>query len=196
MPIDYLDYLPDQFRASGVHLFLDAFQDKCVPILGSDGKAQTVLETGLNPAQCIVAISDGRLVGLLAIQTSQGSLLNPPLQALIKAYGVWGGIVRMGGLALLHHTTAPDEFYVDGVAVVDDMRGQGIGSGLFTRLEKRAQQEGIRKLSLDVIDTNPRAKTLYTKLGFVAIKQRTPAPLNWFIELPFNSATLMVKTIG
>ena len=195
MQINYLHHLPDEHKSSAVRLYLNALKDKLVPILGNDGRAQNVLETNLDTAQCIAAIRDQGIVGILAIQCSKGSFLNPTLITLVKSYGILGGLFRMGGLALLHHPTPADELYVDGVAVLDGLRGEGIGSGLFALLEKIAIKKGIRKISLEVIDTNPRARALYERLGFTETKRRALWPFSLVFKFPFESAIQMVKTI-
>jgi ribosomal protein S18 acetylase RimI-like enzyme len=196
MEIDYLDHLPDEFKASAVRLFLTALKDKLVPILGNDGRAQEVLEKNLDTTCCIAAIFDQKLVGILAIQNSKSSFLNPTLKTLIKAYGILGGVFRICGLALLHHSTAPHEFYVDGVAVVDEMRCKGVGSRLFDVLERIALEKGIERITLAVTDTNPRAEALYKRFGFVRTEQITFWPLNWIFTFPFKSVTMMAKTMN
>ena len=196
MQIEYMDYLPDEFKASAMQLYFNSLKEKLRPILGDDNRAKEVLESGLTTNQCLVAICDKKLVGILGIQTDKGGFINATLGKMIKEYGLLYGILRMCGLAFLHHKTASDELYVDGVAVEDDMRGKGIGSQLFDLLERIASKKEIRTISLEIIDTNPRAKALYKRLGFVAIKQRTVWPCNLFFRFPFRSATLMVKVMG
>ena len=196
MQIEYLDHLPDKFRASAVRLFLNALKDKLVPILGDDARAQGVLEESLDTMHCIAAICDQRLVGILAIKDNRGSLMNPTLKMLIKAYGIPGGIFRICGLALLHYPAIRDEFYVDGIAVVEEMRSKGIGSGLFERLERVALEKGIRTISLGVVDTNARAEALYRRLGFVETRRVTIWPLSRVFGLRFRSATIMAKKVG
>ena len=195
MKIDCLKYLPDEFRTSAVQLFLGALRDKLVPILGTDGRAQTVLEMNLDTTQCLTAIHDGKFAGILAIKSSQGSFLNPTLIDLIRTYGLLGGIVRMSGLAMLDYSTAPDEFYVDGVAVVDKMRGEGIGSQLFDMLERVALERKIRKISLEIIDTNHGARALYKRLGFIETGCRSLWPFNLIFKFPFKSSIQMVKIL-
>ena len=195
MPITYLDHLPHELSAAAVYLFLDALGEKLVPVLGDDARAQAVLENSLDPTRGIAAVCEGELVGLLAIKDREGGFIAPTLRAMTQTYGLLGGLYRMVGLAFLHHAVAPDEFYVDGVAVVGAMRGRGVGSQLFARFEKRALENGVRTLSLTVIDTNPRAEALYERLGFVRVKQERLWPLNRIFGLPFASGTLMVKKI-
>ncbi len=108
----------------------------------------------------------------------------------------WGRLLRKAGLALLDHATAADEWYVFCIAVSEKVRGQGIGSHLFTRLEEQALQRGATKLSLQVINTNPRAEALYKRLGFVS-RKRTPLwPFNRLLGWSFESALLMIKELG
>lgn len=196
MKIDYLNYLPKEFRDSAIQLYFNSLKEKLEPILGSNGRAQEVLASSITTDKCLVAVCDEKLVGIMGIQTNKGGFVNPSLKTMIRIYGILGGILRMIGLVILHHSTGADEFHIDGVAVTHEMRGEGIGSRLFDLLERTASKKRIRTISLEVIDTNPRAKALYEQLGFVEIKTQAIRPLNLFIKFPFRSATLMVKTIG
>ena len=196
MQVDYLDYLPDDLKVSAIRLYFNALKEKLEPILGSDGRAQEALASNIATDKCIVAICNGKLVGIMGIQTNKRGFVNPNLKTMVRIYGNFGGILRTGGLAILHHTTGTDELYVDGVAVASEMRGKGIGSHLFELLEQAVLKKRIKTISLEVIDTNPRAKALYERLGFVAVKTQTLWPLNLFVRFPFRSATLMVKTMG
>jgi ribosomal protein S18 acetylase RimI-like enzyme len=196
MQVDYKDYLPYEFRASAIQLYFTALKEKLEPILGSDGRAIKALENNIATGKCLVAIFDEKLVGIMGIQTNKGGFLNPRFKTMVNIYGILGGIIRMGGLMILHHTTRTDELYIDGVAVAHEMRGKGIGSSLFDLLERSASEKRIRMISLEVIDTNPRAKALYEHLGFEVMKVQTLWPLSLFIKFPFRSSTLMIKKIG
>jgi hypothetical protein len=113
MQVDYLEYLPDDFKVSAIRLYFKALKEKLEPILGSDGRAQEALASNIATDQCIVAICSGKLVGIMGIQTNKRGLLNPSLKTMIRIYGNFGGILRMGGLAILQHTIGTDELYVD-----------------------------------------------------------------------------------
>lgn len=195
MQVNYLDHLPDDFKASAVRLYFNALKEKLEPILGSDERPYEALANNIAPDSCMTAIRGGRLVGIVGIQTGKRGFVDPNLKSMVRIYGGFGGLLRMAGLAVLHHTVGSDELYVDGVAVASDMRGNGIGSRLFEMLEQAVPEKGIKKISLEVIDTNPRAKALYERLGFEAVKTHTLWPLNLLIKFPFKSATLMIKTL-
>ena len=191
----YVDHLPAGLEISAVRLYMDALRDKLMPIFGDTNRSLNLLALNLAPDRCLTALYGQKLVGVLGIQTAKGGFLNPTLKSLIGEYGLIGGFLRLGQLHLLHHETESDEWYVDGIAVVEEMRGLGIGTGLLSLLESIAKEKGIRKLSLEVTNTNKKAKALYERLGFDLTKQTSLWPYNRLFRFPFESAIEMVKTL-
>lgn len=59
-----------------------------------------------------------------------------------------------------------DEFYIDTVSVLKEFRGIGIAKEFFVFIEKKAKELGFEKISLLVDLENPKALTLYEKIGF------------------------------
>jgi len=55
---------------------------------------------------------------------------------------------------------------VHDLAVLPTARGQGIGRALLAAVEERARERGCGKLTLEVLDDNHRARTLYASFGF------------------------------
>lgn len=53
------------------------------------------------------------------------------------------------------------------VAVLPASRGHGVGRGLLAAVEAHARETGCCKLTLEVLENNPRAKGLYEAVGFV-----------------------------
>jgi ribosomal protein S18 acetylase RimI-like enzyme len=56
--------------------------------------------------------------------------------------------------------------FINSVFVLDDYRGQGIGSTLIRMAAQVSQAHGKLTLGLSVSDGNPRAQELYQTLGF------------------------------
>lgn len=50
------------------------------------------------------------------------------------------------------------------------LRGQGIGTAVITFLTHEAQRLGATRLEIGVAQSNPRARALYERLGFVAAR--------------------------
>ncbi len=196
MQIDYLDHLNDHLLFPAVELYFNSLKEKLEPILGSDERAKKLLAKSVTADQCIAAVHEGKIIGILGVQTKDGGFVNPSLKTMTSIYGKIGGVIRLAGLALLYHRTKTGEVYVDGVAVHPAMRGKGIGTKLLEVLESKALERQMKVITLDVIDTNPKAKALYKRLGFIEIKKEDIRPLNRFIKLPFKSVTFMEKIIG
>ena len=57
---------------------------------------------------------------------------------------------------------------MDGIFVSNRARGKGVGTALLDAVCAEAKARGYSEVRLDVIDTNPRARALYERQGFVA----------------------------
>lgn len=194
--IEYLKYLPGTLFRPAVDLYFYSLREKLEPLLGGDGRAQEVLMSSIVADNCLVALCNGKLVGIMGFQTSQGGFIQPSLKTMVRIYGMPGGLFRLAGLAMLYHSTRSDEFYIDGVAVAPEMRGKGIGRHFFGILESMASEAGKSRISLDVIDINDRARALYEKLGYKELNRQKIWPVNRLIGFPFGAVSYMEKSIG
>ena len=52
------------------------------------------------------------------------------------------------------------------LAVLPQYRGRGVGQGLLKAVEEHARRKGCCKLTLEVLDDNTRARSLYRRFGF------------------------------
>jgi ribosomal-protein-alanine N-acetyltransferase len=59
-----------------------------------------------------------------------------------------------------------DEIHINNVAILPELRGQGIGTALMTRVFEEASRLGARRATLEVRSSNERARRLYERLGF------------------------------
>ena len=62
-------------------------------------------------------------------------------------------------------TLADGDFYVQAIAIDEELRGEGIGSTLIDSIEDRARATGSARLSLDVAAKNKSARRLYERRG-------------------------------
>ena len=155
-----------------------------------------VLGHGMAPDHCLVALDKNNLVGVLGIQTASGGFLDPPLRSMTGEYGLTAGLYKLAGLSLLQHRTAGDECYVDGIAVAEAMRGQGVGTKLIAHLKRVAKNRNFRRITLEVTNTNHRAQALYGRLGFAESRRVSLWPFNDIYGLPFSSVTTMEKELN
>lgn len=82
------------------------------------------------------------------------------------------------GIIDLERASVPvsdEEWLVQMIAVLPEVRRQGIGRQLMEFAESQAQSKGLKKLVLDVIVENEGARRFYERLGFQAVKTVTDA---------------------
>ena len=84
-------------------------------------------------------------------------------------------------------------YYVCGMAVDEEHRGKGIGTGLLDEAEQTCRKLGFQKLSLIVFEQNVKARRLYERYGY-AERRRHPVVPHPLIHYT-GDALLMVKNI-
>lgn len=188
--------LPERHLKKAAALHFEAFSEKIGGILGRDGRGAAFFADIINPAFGICALSKDReqLLGIAGFKTADGALIGGELADLQRYYGLVGGLWRGLLLGLLDRPVETDVLLMDGIAVVPQMRGHGVGSALLDAVCREAVRRRKANIRLDVIDTNPRAKSLYERKGFVAASSQSTSPLRHVFG--FNSATTMLKPVG
>jgi ribosomal protein S18 acetylase RimI-like enzyme len=80
-----------------------------------------------------------------------------------------------------------DEAWLCGVWVSPTHRGHGVGDALMSAAVSRARSMGVKRLVLEVAQTNAHAATLYSRHGFVATGRIStlPPPRTHVIEVEY-----------
>ena len=73
----------------------------------------------------------------------------------------------------------PGTWYINVLATVPAMRGQGLGRGLLKVADDLARQSRCNGLSLIVVDSNTGARRLYERSGYEELAQRPMIKENW-----------------
>lgn len=163
--------IPTGQQKQAATIYYEAFKHKLTPILGTDReRVLDILTTSLQPDYAFTAIREGQVIGLLGFHHDGSQLVDISFNTLVKRFGIFGASWRaLLGLVLSRNPRA-GELLMDGIAVYAEGRGQGVGTRLFTALFDFAHTAGYNSIRLDVINTNPRARQLYERLGFVEVK--------------------------
>ncbi|MFJ4778758.1 GNAT family N-acetyltransferase [Streptomyces sp. NPDC088762] len=162
-----------ELQAAG--LYWGAFGRKLGPALNPPDKAVPFIAAHLNADRAVCALLDGRLVGLAGYQLGGRALTGGSASDVLRTYGQLRGLHRLLLLALFERHPAPGQLVMDGIAVDAGLRGRGVGSLLLDEVAAVAAEQGCREIRLDVIDTNPRARALYERRGFTAVRtEQTP----------------------
>lgn len=115
---------------------------------------------------CYVAEKDGEIVGAVLIY--EGAKLTELRRPVLEHIHL-----HFDSDLRVEDETQDGEFYIDSLGVSPDHQGKGIGSQLlrFVIHEKVVNEGGTIGLLVD--KTNPGAKKLYLKLGFVPVGEKT-----------------------
>ncbi|MEI5101135.1 GNAT family N-acetyltransferase [Streptomyces sp. PmtG] len=167
--------VPDGAEARVAALYWEAFGRKLGPGLNPPDAGRAFIARHLHHDRGVVATDGDRVVGVAGYQLGGRALTGGGVRDVLASYGTVRGLPRLAVLALFERTPASGELVMDGIAVAAAHRGRGIGSLLLREVVAVAAEAGCRRVRLDVIDANPRARALYERHGFTATHtQRTP----------------------
>lgn len=184
--------LPDPLRPDAARLYWQAFGGKLGRVLGPEPRALRYLARVMRTDQCLAALGpDGRLLGLAGFKTAEGSFAGGSDADLRAVYGPLGGTWRSLVLRLLGNEVDNDRFLLDGLCVDPSVRGQGVGTALLESFAAEGRLRGYPAVRLDVVDTNPRARALYERRGFVVDSTSPIGPLR--LIFGFRAAHTMVR---
>lgn len=186
--------LPDHLRDDAARLYWQAFGAKLGRVLGPEAMAHDFLVRVMRADRCLIALDDkGRLLGIAGFKTPEGSFAGGTQEDLTAIYGRFGGAWRGLVLRLLGADGDTERFLLDGLCVVEAAQGQGVGTALLDAICVEAVRRGYPSVRLDVVDTNPRARALYEREGFVLHRTAPLGPLR--IIFGFSAAHTMVRLL-
>jgi ribosomal protein S18 acetylase RimI-like enzyme len=138
----------------------------------SKSQAIRILTASFVPGQILLAKVQGTLVGVLGIDDDRGRFIRFAYSDLTGEFGFIGGIARFLWLKFIGwiEKQAPGTLRIAAIAVAEEARGSGVGTRLLEAAEEFAHAQGYKALVLEVVDTNPRARKLYERMGFKIIK--------------------------
>ncbi|WP_327388536.1 GNAT family N-acetyltransferase [Streptomyces sp. NBC_01207] len=191
--------LPEGTAVRVAELYWEAFGGKLGRALGPAEAGRRFIAGHLHADRAVTALSaapgrGGRVVGVAGYQLAGRGLVGGDAAAVMAQYGRVQGLYRVFLLALLERTPARGELVMDGIAVDPAERSRGIGGLLLREIEAIAVEQRCRRIRLDVVAENPRARELYERHGFRAVRvRRTP----WLRDvLGFGGVTTMHKEVA
>lgn len=186
--------IPEAHRAAAALLYDQAFGQKLALAIPDASKRVALFEQHFQLNHALAAIENDKLLGLAGFSTSAGSLTRGiDYSGLQSELGVVGGTRAAFVLALYERKAEVGELLMDGISVSSDCRGLGVGTRLLSQLMEHAATSGYTTIRLDVIDTNPKAKRLYERVGFVSTKTEEFEFLRGI--LGFGASTTMIYDV-
>jgi ribosomal protein S18 acetylase RimI-like enzyme len=180
----------EEQRAQAARLFDAAFEAKLSLAFPQKHVRLAVLRESFNPEFCLVAMRGPRLVGIAGFKTPEGSFTGGiTFKTLRVRLGVLDALRAIVVLSIFERSLTSGELLLDGISVSPRLRSQGVGSMLLRHVVAFGQTQGHTSVRLDVVDTNPAARRLYERLGFVPKRTVRFGYLRWL--LGFSAATTL-----
>lgn len=185
-------------------ILVDTFREKIayIWIMTSDReKAIRIIQNHLNSTQCFVERINEKIVGVCSIETKESApFIDIPRQTFLNEFGLVGGTWRFLTYQIYKASQgaiSEDMIHIDLLAVDSSARGKGIGKILLHKVEILANRIRKNQLMLEVIDSNPKAKSLYERQGFKTYKYEKMNPLfkQFTKRAGFNGFFTMLKEV-
>lgn len=185
----------DAERPQVAALYWEAFAAKLRFVMGPDRTGLRFIAGALNPDFALVARNkDGAILGLAGFKTTDGSLVGGSFMDLARVYGFISTLWRAPLLSLVERDLKDGILLMDGICVAKEARGMGLGTALLDAIKEEAIAQGLQAVRLDVIDSNARARALYSRQGFEAVGQDHTGPFRYVFG--FQSSTKMLWRIN
>ena len=186
--------LPEHCRRQAAEICYQAFRQKFEPIMSSQQHGIAILEKAFDPELAIVALRQDRLAGVAGLQYDGRQFVDVRASAFTKEFGWLSGLLRCTLFAFFVQHQRKGELLIESIAVDSSMRGKGIGTRLLQAVFDFARANGFGSVRLEVVDTNPGARRLYERLGFVPAKTQKYPILHGVMG--FSATTTMIKEIA
>ena len=184
--------LPDDQRAHAAAIYHAAFGPK-YRLLFNRPHGLALLPRLFVADNALVALDGGRLVGLAGLHHAGRRFVGWDWSAYRDTFGLLGGAWRGFWMQVDVHPHPADELLLEALAIDPARRGEGIGTHLLAAVYAFAQAHAYRAVRLGVVDTNPRARALYEREGFVA--GRTLHLPGMRLLAGFGATTTMIRPV-
>lgn len=163
----------------GAQLVYESFPNLATFIigLGSETRAKRIItrvfaEEGHRLSYSVTMLAEyrGKVVGVLIAHPGQllGKLNRKTNILMLKQYRLRGKflLIVRGWPEVFIREAYRDEYLVSNMAVNPTYRGRGVGSWMLAQAEKLAQEQGLKKVALQVAIESQSARRLYESSGY------------------------------
>jgi len=149
-----------------IEIYYCAFRKKIRALIKSKEKALAIYKKSLNTDRILFALLDEKVVGIVGLHYDNKNFIEVKYKDLREYFNP----VLSYFIYFIYRKYLPklknDVLRIDSLAVDENTRGQGIGTALIKKVFEFAKDKGFKEVTLEVVDTNPKAKKLYERMGF------------------------------
>ena len=166
--VQIIEGIDREYVEDALRMTYDAFAKKFRIGFRDSADFVRLFRDSVDPENCLFAIVDGKLLGVLAFQTTGHEFYQLNLKTAFERFSPFRAGLMLFNLILLDLEDAvrADDFHIDVLAVVPSSQGMGVGTALMVKAEEKADSMGKLTMSLGVIAENEGAIRLYERLGY------------------------------
>ena len=168
--VEIIEALPNELRSQAAEVYWAAFSQKYRALLPGKEIAIHLLARVFNTPQAIIAVQQGRCIGIAGLHYNGRTFVSTPLSIFREELGWLRGTFGVWSFHAFEPHPAEDEVRIECLAVAPEARGKGVGTQLLAAVYASAKKHGFEKVRLEVVDTNPEARRLYVREGFTCVR--------------------------
>ena len=184
----------DLFKLRVVDIYFQAFGQKITSLIKQESKAREIIKKSINYDMAFYALDKNKnLLGFLGFQTTEIGFIEFEFSYFKEIFKPIPAFLKWMILRVFRPRVRVNEIRIDSIAVDASQRGNNIGTLLIERFFSFAKLNDFERTYLEVVDTNPRAKKLYERLGF-----KTKKTVNFYFftrSAGFSAEDIMYKTL-
>lgn len=141
--------------------------------VNKEDQAIPILYESINYKNGLYAVLDSKVIGFVGLETGKRFFTQLRFSVLLNSMNIFSASWRYLAYRfyrLFHGKTKEDAVHIDPIVVSEEARGLGVGTRLLEATAEYARMLKKSKVVLEVVDTNPRAKKLYEKMGFKVVR--------------------------
>jgi len=176
-------------------ILYESFKKSMNVFIKTKDQGKRIISKSMNSNMGFYAYNENKeLVGVIGAELRSRNFLTISFSTLKYEFNLLKAIILYFILKIEPVTIKNDiEVYIKAIAVKNDFRSKGIGKSLINYFTKYYEDLGYTIVSLDVNDSNIRAKALYESLGFQTKKYYKYGLLTK--RLGFTGVYHMIKNI-
>ncbi len=174
--MDIVSYTPDHYSGYfKVMMALNHLKTEPITHFGLEKNSRMMQDAGyyVNDTCAFIAVENDQVLGAVGLEhkdQKMGLDLQVSPMTFALRYGLAESIELLRLALKLNRPKQPGELYIEAISVSPEARGQGVGTQLLQAVDRYCLAHKFDFLSLLVLGSNHKARTLYESLGFRVVR--------------------------
>lgn len=168
--IEIIEDIGQKQKIEAANVLYEAFEKKINAFMKPKTKAIDAHIRAMQNERAFFVTYNNSIIGIAGLHYRGKNFIEFDFSELNKTFNFLKSTLYYLAFKLMTPKIKEDTLRIEVLAVDKKYRGQGIGSMLMGKIIDFAAESGFKKIVLEVVDTNPGARTLYERLGFEKIK--------------------------